>query len=223
MRGGVNLQAIKNNKEKLLVGTLLALVLVLGLGYAALAQSGGTVTVKFLDNVTGILLSGGTLTLEAIAPNGYEFDHWEVNGQDAGSNNPLTITMDEDKVIEAVFVKAVVEVSIDIKPGSDPNSINPKSKGKIPVAILSTPDFDAPSEVDRDSLTSGCTGDEDSLAFCNPSPEDVNDDGYYDLVCHFYTQSAGFECGDELGYLKGQIVDGVPIEGNDSVRIVPCK
>ena len=117
----------------------------------------------------------------------------------------------------------VVEVTIDIKPGSDPNSINPKSKGKIPVAILSTLDFDAPSEVDQDSLTFGPTGDEDSLAFCSPSPEDVNDDGYYDLVCHFYTQSAEFKCGDEWGYLKGQTVDGVLIEGSDSVRIVPCK
>ena len=118
---------------------------------------------------------------------------------------------------------SVIEVTIDIKPGSDPNSINPKSKGKIPVAILSTPDFDAPSEVRRDSLTFGPTGDKESLAFCSPSPDDVNDDGLYDLVCHFYTQSAEFECGDEWGYLKGQTVDGVLIEGSDSVRIVPCK
>jgi len=117
----------------------------------------------------------------------------------------------------------VVEVAIDIKPGSDPNSINPKSQGKIPVAILSTADFDAPSEVDWDSLTFGSTGDENSLAFCSPSPEDVDDDGLYDLVCHFFTQSAGFACGAEAGYLKGQTGDGVPIEGSDSVRVVPCK
>jgi hypothetical protein len=31
-----------------------------------------------------------------------------------------------------------VLVSIDIKPGSDPNSINPFSRGVIPVAILSS-------------------------------------------------------------------------------------
>ena len=35
------------------------------------------------------------------------------------------------------------EVDIDIKPGSDPNSINLKSKGVVPVAVLTTPDFDA--------------------------------------------------------------------------------
>jgi len=34
-------------------------------------------------------------------------------------------------------------VSIDIKPGSDVNSINLGSNGTIPVAIFSTVDFDA--------------------------------------------------------------------------------
>ena len=34
-------------------------------------------------------------------------------------------------------------VAIDIKPGSYPNSINLKSNGKVPVAILSSPTFDA--------------------------------------------------------------------------------
>jgi hypothetical protein len=116
-----------------------------------------------------------------------------------------------------------IEVTIDIKPGSFPNSINHKSQGKIPVAILSTADFDTPGDVDWDSLTFGLTGDEDSLAFCSPSPEDVNGDGLYDLVCHFFTHGAGFACGHEVGVLKGQTVDGVLIEGGDSVRIVPCK
>jgi hypothetical protein len=72
----------------------------------------------------------------------------------------------------------------------------------------------------------GQTGDEEeSLAFCSPSPEDVNDDGYDDLVCHFYTQMTGFACGDTEGILKGETLDGTPLEGSDSVRIVPsaCK
>jgi hypothetical protein len=120
---------------------------------------------------------------------------------------------------------APIDIDIDIKPGSDPNSINPRSKGKIPVAIFSTMDFYAPAEVDVESLTFGPTGEEESLAFCNDSPEDVNDDGYDDLVCHFYTQGTGFQCGNEQGILRGQTVDEIPIEGSDSVRIVPsaCK
>ncbi|MBI2486437.1 MAG: hypothetical protein HYW01_05680 [Deltaproteobacteria bacterium] len=113
-----------------------------------------------------------------------------------------------------------IEVEIDIKPGSYPNSINPKSKGTVAVAILSTPDFDAPGEVDKTLLTFGQTGDEVSLAFCNKSAEDVNADGLLDQVCHFNTQDTGFHEGDTEGILKGKTVDDTPIEGRDSVRIV---
>jgi len=117
----------------------------------------------------------------------------------------------------------VIIVPIDIKPGSDPNSINPKSKGKIPVALLSTQEFHAPEKINKDSLTFGPTGDEDSLAFCNKRGEDINGDGLKDLVCHFYTEDTEFLCGDTEGVLKGMTTDGTPIEGRDSVRIVPCK
>lgn len=89
------------------------------------------------------------------------------------------------------------------------------------MAILSTEDFDAPEEVDRDSLTFGRTGDEESLAFCSPSPEDVNGDGFEDLVCHFYSEMTGFQAGDTEGVLKGRTVDGLAIEGRDTVNIVP--
>ena len=114
----------------------------------------------------------------------------------------------------------VCEGGIDIKPHSDPNSINTNSKGTIPVAILSTPDFDAPSEVDKSSLTFGITGDEDSLAKCTKSSEDVNGDGLQDVVCHFKTQDTGFEKGDTEGILKGTTLGGVPFEGRDAVTIV---
>jgi hypothetical protein len=124
-------------------------------------------------------------------------------------------------------VPVVIVVQIDIKPGGDPNSTNLKPRGTIPVAILSSPDFDAPSEVDKASLTFGPTGDEESLAFCTKSDEDVeedvNVDGLLDLVCHFHTRDTGFQCGDTEGVLRGETLDGVPIEGSDSVRIVPCR
>lgn len=121
-----------------------------------------------------------------------------------------------------VFTTAI-PFSIDIKPGSGPNSINPKSHGKIPVAILSTEEFDALQMVNKDSLTFGRTGEENSLAFCNHRGEDVNADGLKDLVCHFFTEDTGFVCGDTEGVLKCATTDGTPIEGRDSVKVVPCK
>ena len=114
----------------------------------------------------------------------------------------------------------VAEVTIDIKPGSQTNPINPKSIGKIPVAILTTADFNAPSEVDKTSLTFGRTGDEISLVSCNKKGEDVNGDGLLDQVCFFKTKLTGFQIGDTVGFLKGQTLEGVSIEGRDSVRIL---
>lgn len=168
---------------------------------------------------------------------------WECSDLE-GSAGHLSILMDVNwfnpgffpgpgraEVIENVQTfllrSCVIRVEIDIKPGSDPNSINPSSRGTIPVAILTTDDYDAPGETDRESLTFGRTGDEDSLhrrgrhGVPNCGVEDADGDGDDDLVCHFETQKAGFEDGDTEGILKGTTLGGTPIEGSDAVRIVP--
>ena len=88
------------------------------------------------------------------------------------------------------------------------------------MAILSSPKFDAPAEVDKTTPTFGRTGDEQSLAFCNKSNKDVNDDGLLDVVCHFNNQATGFQIGDTEGVLRGLTQGGRPFEGVDSVRIV---
>jgi hypothetical protein len=119
----------------------------------------------------------------------------------------LVISLEEARLLRFV--------TIDIMP-----SINPGSGGNVPVAILSTGNFNAPLQVDTNSLTFGRTGDEQSLAFCNPGGEDVNGDGLPDLVCHFTTRMTGFQAGDTAGILKGQTVDNILIKGADSVRIV---
>jgi hypothetical protein len=117
-------------------------------------------------------------------------------------------------------ISATMEVSIDIKPGSLLNPINPWSTGTTPVAILSTADFNAPVEVDRTSLTFGRTGDENSKAYCSVLAQDVNWDGRVDLVCRFKTLSAGFKFGDTVGILKGKTKDGALFQGSDAVKIL---
>jgi hypothetical protein len=141
-------------------------------------------------------------------------------GGDGGFRNDTWVLADAN---------GIITVAVDIKPGSFPNSINPRSRGKIPVAILSALDFDATTEVDRDSLTFGRTGDEDSLhrrgrnQVPNCGTEDVNDDGRDDLVCRFKTRDTGIACGDTSASLKGETVDGQMIKGSDSVKTVRCK
>lgn len=136
-----------------------------------------------------------------------------------------TTVLAQDQQIQNIppapyVVPVLAPVGLDIKPGSFPNTINLKSSGKIPVAILSAPDFNAPALIDTGSLTFGHLGDEASLAFCSGA-EDVNGDGLPDLVCHFNTQKARFLVGDTRGVLIGRTVEGVPFIGSDSIRIVP--
>jgi hypothetical protein len=109
-------------------------------------------------------------------------------------------------------------ISIDIKPGSDPNSINTKSRGVVPVAILTTEDFDALT-VDADSVLFGPA--EAEKRHKRAHVEDVDDDGDLDLVLHFRTQDTGIAPGDTEACLIGQTYDGVPVMGCDSVRTVP--
>jgi hypothetical protein len=118
---------------------------------------------------------------------------------------------------------AALTVQIDIKPGSDPNSINLGSTGVIPVAILSTPDFDAPNEVDPDSIRlAGAAvrliGRGDKHA-CHG--EDVNGDELADLLCQVETVDFLVEEGESEAVLEAEKLDGRRIWGSDAVRIVP--
>lgn len=113
-------------------------------------------------------------------------------------------------------------VEIEIKPpASAPVPINPGAKGKISAAILSTPSFNAVTQVDRQSLTFGHSGSEASLAMCDPGGQDVNNDGLPDLLCHFNTQQTGLVAGDNTAVLEGKTVDGKTIHGSEAIRTVP--
>jgi hypothetical protein len=114
----------------------------------------------------------------------------------------------------------VLTVGIDIKPDGIPNSINIGSHGVIPVAILSSPTFNAVTAVDVPSLRFGRTGTEASLRFCSRMPVDVNADGLGDLFCHFETTKTTFESGDVQGFLSGFTTANLSFIGSDSVRII---
>lgn len=116
----------------------------------------------------------------------------------------------------ADFCACAVPVEIDIKPGSSQNTVNPKSKGVIPVALLGGPDLNL-NTVDIASLAFGPGG---AAAEHGGHPADVNGDGYADLMLHFRTQDSGIAAGDTEATLKGALIDGTPIAGADVVRTV---
>jgi hypothetical protein len=114
-------------------------------------------------------------------------------------------------------------IGIDIKPGLRVISrINPKARGEIPVALLSSSTFDA-TTVKVDTLTFGHMGDEQSLKRCLKRGVDVNHDRRPDLLCFFENQKAGFEPSDEQGVLRGEAADGTPFEGSGVLKVVPEK
>jgi len=109
----------------------------------------------------------------------------------------------------------ICDVAIDIKPGSDPNSINSMSKGVIPVAILTTEDFDA-ANVDPATVRFG----PNQVAPIRWDYEDVDSDGDIDLSLKFDTQAVGFAPGDTEATLTGETLGGCCFWGTDSVNIV---
>jgi len=120
----------------------------------------------------------------------------------------LSGALDEDKAQITIRGPLDVPAGFDIKPGSCPNPINPKSKGVLPAAILGSSDFDV-TEIDPSTVGLRLKGSEngtvapirwayEDVATPSESAEDKEDcysdcstmgrDGYMDLTLKFDTQ-----------------------------------
>jgi hypothetical protein len=51
--------------------------------------------------------------------------------------------------------------------------------------------------------------------------EDVDGDGYLDLVCQYRDDSNAWAPGNEEATLTGELLDGTPIRGTDSICLKP--
>ena len=115
----------------------------------------------------------------------------------------------------------VKAVDIDVKPGSDRNCFNINGHGVVPVAILGSAEFDVAS-VDSGTLKFGGL---DVGVRGNKFPmcgmEDVDGDGYLDLVCQFRDESDAWTAEDEEAALTGELLNGTPIRGTDSICLKP--
>jgi len=134
----------------------------------------------------------------------------------------LAILMIGSSVTPAFAGDPTILVDIDIKPGSDPNSINTKSMGLVPVAILGSPTLDV-TEIDVSTLVFGPAvatpvHDLSDPETYNGHIQDVNDDGFLDLVSHYNQKAVGLCVDDTEATISGTLLNGTPFDGTDSVR-----
>lgn len=118
----------------------------------------------------------------------------------------------------------VIPVDVDVKPGSDPNSINTRSKGVVPVAILGSDEFDV-TDIDVTTLQFGPAAASPAHDLTRKGTyhghlQDVNSDGYLDLVSHYRHRQTGLSKGVTEACITAATTSGIPVEGCDAVRIV---
>jgi hypothetical protein len=120
-----------------------------------------------------------------------------------------------------ITASAKLSLPIDIKPGSNTNSIQINSVGVIPVAILSLPTFDAtminPDTIYLEAASIKLVGNTNKTI---SHAEDINGDGLPDLICQILTEELQVITGQAVAILEGLTFDGTPIHGEDVIRIV---
>jgi uncharacterized repeat protein (TIGR01451 family) len=181
-------------------------------------------------------------TVSCQEPSAHTFTFTNViEPANAADTDPNPANNDAELTLE---IECVAPVTINIKPGSFPNSVNVRNRGAIPVAVLTTAAgegglpvaFDA-TTIDPLSVRFGPADEvfaetggafefhgrghiEDAFEL-----DEVTKDGDIDMVLHFRANETGLQPGDTEACVKGDWVDsggGVhSFFGCDSVRTVP--
>ena len=109
----------------------------------------------------------------------------------------------------------------DIKPGSYPNAINVRSNGLVPVALLGSAEVNV-GDIDINTVAFGEAPPAHDLA--DPSVyldhlQDVNGDGFLDLVSHYRVRDTIIEYGDTDAGIEA-VINGMFFTCADSIKTV---
>lgn len=201
----------------------------------------GLTVVDFFSSGTLAVAGAGTKVLGSTAPAGHIGFAYGADGSvvvlsdaDVLANSILSPGDQEERLLKNILghfaamsaPAGPVEITIDVKPDSVPNPVNPTSPGVIPVAILTTSaqdgdalDFDPWDAIDLTTLAFG-TGAAPPAR--EAAAEDVDGDGDLDMMLHFRTQAVGVQCGEtEIG-LTALTYDGTTVIGADAITTPGC-
>src|SRR5207247_606290 len=120
-----------------------------------IAFPGGNIAAVGADLVT--YFRNGTCTIEVsgakgvigstTAPCTSLGSFWGVKADEPITRLKITVpgnnVVGVDNLAFGTGAPPTIHVALDVKPGSDPSPINPRSQGVTPVAVLSSADFDA--------------------------------------------------------------------------------
>jgi uncharacterized repeat protein (TIGR01451 family) len=165
----------------------------------------------------------------------------EIRPLDPADSDPNLANNQAEYVLE---LACVLPVTINIKPGSDPNSINPLGSGEVPLAILTTSagEYGLPHPFDATTVDplsvrfgpsdlvwtgSGGAFEAHDRGHIEDSREldEITRDGDADMVLHFNVQETGISAGTTEACVKGEWLDPAGdvylFFGCDAVRIPP--
>jgi len=193
-------------------------------GIAFIAGGFDGVRVVDVSDPTATLELGGILSTSPTGPSGNEVTQIVRSVVPEGD---YLYAIEKDNGLR-VFdfgpeYRSKIDVDIDIKPGSTPNSINPLNEGVIPVAVLGSEKFEV-TDIDVATLRFWGAEPAHDLSDWDEFSEhltDTNGDGITDLVSHYVTVETEIDFGDVVACLAGKTVDSTPFMGCDAVRTVP--
>jgi hypothetical protein len=177
------------------------------------------------DDVSVLFGNGdGSFATQTRYPAGLHPQSVAIGDFNGGGRQDLAVTTSNwGGAVSVLLNQLPMIIEIDIMP----NSINPRSLGVVPVALLGSADFDV-ADVDVTTLRFG--PDEASPAHdltdtwtYTEHLQDVNLDGFTDLMTHFWMQDTGIACGFASATLTGSLLSGQDFEGTDSFRTVGCR
>ncbi|MEJ2541694.1 MAG: hypothetical protein P8188_17300 [Gemmatimonadota bacterium] len=173
------------------------------------------------------------VTLRALASDGSELARRSLEGfrgpltvHDVGPIDRVELTGDFWCISDEIRWNALLLVEVDVKPGSARNPVNLRgANGVLPVAVLSTPDFDART-IDHETLVfEGATEThvQKRTGEVRRHEEDVDGDGDIDLVMHVRLGDTNLDASTTEGVLLGRTFDGQDIYGRDRVTVLSTR